>query len=576
MMIFTIFCSVLFLQQVHAGTLSWENSKRLSPNSFELYLEATDLDLNYLSGTWEVTSGKITNIVMHDGWINSSGISNTFYYYRDGVKSGNYRIATITIELTSDSTTKMHNVDIGVKRCVKDSLNHFFNKSGNLVNESEYNQVCLNDDATLKSLGISHGTLTPNFQPQQEFYRATVDYEVRQVHFTPVLNHNKAHVVFGTTCQLNVGENTCQIIVEAENKTKKTYTVIVTRKNNENLPTLSSDATLKSLSMSEGILNPSFQPNVFFYSSQVANSIQEVTFYPIVNHMKAKVVSDTTCKLKEGLNQCRIIVEAENQSRQTYLIQIIRDVDTSQPNPNPSSDATLKSLSISNGVLSPTFQSNVFQYSATVLESVEFVIFSPIVNHEKAKILSGQTCALTTGVNHCSIVVEAEDKTKQTYQIDVTREKKEEEENNPYDTSIRDLSIEHGILTEIFDSSKKEYTIEITEGTEVIVFQYILNANNHQFTIPYEIDFSKPYYDLVITSLNQQKQDTYRFYIKVISSGGDSNNGNHPDSNPGDNNGVIDNPQTGEHFSFISLILLVLFTIAGIFFVSKQNIIRKL
>lgn len=571
--LFAMLCGFLFLQDVQAGTLSWQNSKRLSPNSFELYLEATDLDLNYLSGTWEVTNGKITKIVMEDGWVNSSGLANTFYYYRNGVQSGSYRIATITIELTSDSTTKMHNTDIGVKRCVKDFQNNFFNKTGNLVSESEYTRVCFSDDATLRNLYISNGVLSPQFQSNVDQYSATVDYSVEQVRFTPVLNHEKARVVFGTICPLKVGLNTCQIIVEAENKTQKTYTVFVTRKQNEEKPTLSSDATLKDLTLNVGALNPNFQSNILQYSTKVPNETTELMFYPIVNHEKAKVVSDKICKLSVGMNTCQIIVEAEDQTRATYYIFVEREKE-SNPNPTPSDDATLKELKLSSGELSPLFQPNIFQYSAIVSYDVEFVIFAPIVNHEKAKVVNDKTCRLEVGSNTCSIIVEAEDGNRKTYQIQITREKYQEEANDENDTSIRDFSIQNGNLTEPFDSSKKEYTIEIEQGTEIIVFEYILNANNHHYTIPYEIDNQKPYYDLVITSINGQKQDTYRFFIKVRS----NENGNQEEdvkpSNP--DYPFIDNPQTGDNLSMVPILFLIGGSVLGILFVSKKNKIQKI
>ena len=112
--IFLLFISLfLTMKNVNAGTLSWKNATQLSSNTFEFYLEASDLNLNYVSGIWEIENGKIIDITMNDGWINKTGNNNTFYYVHDGIKSGNYKIATIKIVLWSRGHHSMN--------CVKGS-----------------------------------------------------------------------------------------------------------------------------------------------------------------------------------------------------------------------------------------------------------------------------------------------------------------------------------------------------------------------------------------------------------------------------------------------------------------------
>ena len=64
--IFLLFISLfLTMKNVNAGTLSWKNATQLSSNTFEFYLEASDLNLNYVSGIWEIENGKIIDITMN-------------------------------------------------------------------------------------------------------------------------------------------------------------------------------------------------------------------------------------------------------------------------------------------------------------------------------------------------------------------------------------------------------------------------------------------------------------------------------------------------------------------------------
>lgn len=87
-------------------------------------------------------------------------------------------------------------------------------------------------DATLKNLTISSGTLTPTFKASVTAYRAEVDANVDSVKITAHANSSKA-VISGDgnkTVSLKTGENTIQVIVQAEDGTKTTYTIVITRK----------------------------------------------------------------------------------------------------------------------------------------------------------------------------------------------------------------------------------------------------------------------------------------------------------------------------------------------------------
>ena len=83
--------------------------------------------------------------------------------------------------------------------------------------------------ATLKSLSISNGTLTPGFSAGRTSYTAKVKYEVTTCKVYATATDAKATVAVGGKEALAVGKNTRTVTVTAQNGTQKTYTIVITR-----------------------------------------------------------------------------------------------------------------------------------------------------------------------------------------------------------------------------------------------------------------------------------------------------------------------------------------------------------
>ena len=84
--------------------------------------------------------------------------------------------------------------------------------------------------ATLKSLSISNGTLTPGFSTGRTSYTAKVKYEVTTCKVYATATDAKATVAVGGKEALAVGKNTRTVTVTAQNGTQKTYTIVITRR----------------------------------------------------------------------------------------------------------------------------------------------------------------------------------------------------------------------------------------------------------------------------------------------------------------------------------------------------------
>ena len=287
-------------------------------------------------------------------------------------------------------------------------------------------------DATLSGLilsGVDFGTFTSD----AETYTADVAYSVSQTTVTPTLNDSDASYVIGLggtedtdgTVSLAVGSNVITVEVTAEDDTtEKTYTVTVTR------AAASTDATLSGLILS-GVDFGTFASDTETYTADVAYSVSQTTVTPTLNDSDASYViglggtedANGTVSLAVGSNVITVEVTAEDgTTAKTYTVTVTRAAP-------PSSDATLKSLSLSGTSIGP-FKSVTTSYDVNVPNSVSETTVTPTVNHSGATYVikldgvedSDGTVSVAVGKNVITVEVTAEDgNTTQTYTVTVTR-----------------------------------------------------------------------------------------------------------------------------------------------------------
>lgn len=112
-------------------------------------------------------------------------------------------------------------------------------------------------------------------------------------------------------------------------------------------------------------------------------------------------------------------------------------VSVSDGTPDASSDATLSSLTVSKGSLSPEFAPKTYQYTMTVGADVTSLAIDAKTNDSKATVTSIKgTDNLEPGENVVKVKVTAENGETATYKITVTREKESEEEDTPQETDV--------------------------------------------------------------------------------------------------------------------------------------------
>ena len=193
----------------------------------------------------------------------------------------------------------------------------------------------------------------------------------------------------------------------------------------------SSDSTLSNLVSSASTLSPGFTSGNQTYTLVVTNSTSSITLTPTTTDAGATVkiggisvtsgTASGSISLNVGTTVISVVVTAENGTTRTYSVTVSR----------PSNDATLTSLVASTGALNATFDPTVISYTQSVANSVSAMTVTAVVHETNAAIKvngvatsSGATSAsisLAIGSNTLQVEVTAQDGTKITYTIVVTR-----------------------------------------------------------------------------------------------------------------------------------------------------------
>lgn len=346
--------------------------------------------------------------------------------------------------------------------------------------------VTPSSDATLKTLSPNIGTLSPAFNSGTTNYTiGNIPANTTNIKFTTSVNDAKAKVISGGTCSLSSKTTTCNIVVQAEDGTKKTYSIEVTKNDPDPVtPTKSNDATLKSLTSSGNTINPSFNPNTTNYAMEVASNATNVKFDAIPNHDKASIVSGETCNLTDKTTTCPIVVKAEDGTEKTYEIVVTkRDEQPAEPAKN--NDATLKSLDVSGFTLIPSFNRDQTSYSITVNNNITGLNVTAVPNDEKAKVKVSGNLGWKEGINTVRITVTAEDGSEKVYIVNVNR-KASSNATAPSKSAnnyLENIIINNGELKPNFDKNNNSYSITVPNDVESLDLKLIAEDKNATINI---------------------------------------------------------------------------------------------
>ncbi|KPD07723.1 hypothetical protein AM501_13880 [Aneurinibacillus migulanus] len=347
--------------------------------------------------------------------------------------------------------------------------------TGNLVHHAISS---VSNNADLSNLTLSQGTLAPVFASGTTTYTASVGNEVNSVTVTPTVADSTATVkvnnaaaasgVATVPIPLNVGPNTITVMVTAQDgTTQKSYTITITR----SAPSLSSNADLSNLTLSQGTLAPIFSSGTTAYTANVDNEVASVTVTPTVADSTATVkvndvavtsgVATGSIPLNVGPNTITVMVTAQDGTTQkSYTITVTRS------EPPLSNNADLSNLTLSQGTLTPAFAPNTISYTANVGNEINSVTVTPTVADSTATVVvngvpvtSGSaSIPLNVGLNTITVVVTAQNGITKTYSIVVTR-------GALTNANASSIASSVGDLTPAFIPAHTDYTVNVPHHT---------------------------------------------------------------------------------------------------------------
>ena len=299
-------------------------------------------------------------------------------------------------------------------------------------------------DVGLSALSLSTGTLNTAFVPPgRSQYQATVGHDVSQLTITATTRNPDAVIgpspggdivndedpnTPGIQATLNPISTTVRWQVIAKNRDSslnKNYTVLVIR---EHPP--GSVARLRSLEVSGLTLSPEFGSTTYDYEAEVPESTTQTSITAIPIDPDAEVAitvdgvsagADGTVDILPDSRTVTVEVTAEDgMTTQTYTVGLLQ----------PSRDASLSSLSLSDITLAPEFSAKATSYTASVESTVTSTTVTAETTDEDATaaiMINDQedadgTVDLVAGYNDITVVVTAQDgTTTQSYTVTVLR-----------------------------------------------------------------------------------------------------------------------------------------------------------
>ena len=183
-------------------------------------------------------------------------------------------------------------------------------------------------DATLKNLGINPKEYDfSGFKKEQTEYSVEVPNEIKTVEVYAEATDSKAQVTGTGDIELNEGANEAKVEVIAQDGTKKTYTITITRKASETAATTDSKFGLSSLSISGQTISPNFKNTIYSYTVGIKEDISSLEINAVATDKEAKIEIMGNENLQQGENTIKVIVKNEKTNQTvTYKITVNKNV----------------------------------------------------------------------------------------------------------------------------------------------------------------------------------------------------------------------------------------------------------
>lgn len=296
----------------------------------------------------------------------------------------------------------------------------------------------------LEWLQIDHGTLTPIFNADTNYYEVTVPYEIEKVTLTGELEDKNATVTGLTTYPLELGVNVLGVEVTSVEGVSRTYQVVVTRqKNNE--------ARLSSLQVMATTLMPNFNKDIYSYQLSTTATSLFIQATPIDLNATYEIIGNKDFSI--GNNEVIVRVTAQDGiTKKDYILHVEKE---------KSSNNNLASLTIEKETYTPEFSKTTTVYYLDVEKETEQLLIEAVAEDKNAKVSGDGEVSLTVGKNYIPITVTSEAGSKKIYTVIVTRKGS----SNAY---LENLSLSNASLSPEFEKTINTYTAVVPYETSEI------------------------------------------------------------------------------------------------------------
>lgn len=268
-----------------------------------------------------------------------------------------------------------------------------------------------NNNNNLASLEVYGYEIAPEFEKDTILYTLTVENNVQTVMVGAVPEEKTSKVEGTGEINLQVGLNKVQVVVTSEAGSKKTYTIEITKK-------ASSDNLIKELEINNGSLNEEFRPEQNNYTVNLPYSDTSLDLNIILNDPSSTYEVVGNENLKVGENEVKIIVTAEDGTKNTYTLIVNRARINS---------AYLKELKANGYEISPEFNKYINKYTLKVNYETTSLNLRITPEDEAATYTVEGNADFKVGINNVIItVVSSLGDLTQVYEIEVERQKDED------------------------------------------------------------------------------------------------------------------------------------------------------
>ena len=296
------------------------------------------------------------------------------------------------------------------------------------------------------NLVVKEGTLSPEFGKEVYEYTISIPNEYRKI--TPIItleDENATYRILGNA-NLEVGNNVVEIeVTSSDGEDKSTYKLNVIRN-------ISSNNYLKTLTVSEGSLNPVFEKTVGYYEVEVENEVDKITVFATPEVTSTFIAGLGTYDLEVGENMILVRTMSESGIPRSYQIKVRRKANNSN---------YLSSLIVLEGNLNPVFDKEEDEYEVVVPVGTKEVHIEATAESEEARITGDGVRSITKGENNLNVIVTSESGEIRTYKIKVIRPVSS-------NTNLDKFLPDKGTLSPAYSNTVDNYVLNIDKDTNVV------------------------------------------------------------------------------------------------------------